>query len=176
RFDHSYQIVTLDLRRRRFRTITARSPLNHETPRYSPDGRWIALTTQALRRSFIDTQRLSLIDRRNATLRVASARWDRSIHPPLVWSADSRGVHFVAEEDARQHLFRWDVEARKATFAARGGVVSDFDVAGDAIAFVRNDMSTPPRVLWSAPGMAERRIDRLNDHGMEGVTLGEGRE
>jgi len=176
RFDHSYQLVTLDLRRRRFRTVSARSPLNHETPRYSPDGRWIALITQDLRRSFIDTQRLALIDRRNATLKVASARWDRSIHPPLVWTGDSRGVLFVAEEDARQHLYRWDVEARKPAIAARGGAVSDFDVAGDAIAFVRNDMSTPPRVLWSAPGMAQRRIDRLNDRAMQGVALGEVRE
>ena len=176
RFDHENHIVTLDLRRRRFRTVTARSPLNHETPRYSPDGRWIALITQNLKRSFIDTQRLALIDRRRGTLTVASARWDRSIHPPLVWSADSSAVHFVAEENARQHLWRWDVAARKATVVARGGVVSDFDVAGDTIAFVRNNMSTPPQVWWSAPGMAERRIERLNDAVMEGMPRGEVRE
>ncbi len=176
RFDHEYHIVTLDLRRRRFRSVTARSPLNHETPRYSPDGRWIALLTQNLKRSFIDTQRLALIDRRRGTLKVASARWDRSIHPPLAWSDDSRGVFFVAEENARQHLWRWDVDSGKAAIAARGGVVSDFDVSGDAKAFVRNNMSTPPQVWWSASGMAERRIDRLNDAVMEGVALGEVRE
>ena len=176
RFDHEYHIVTVDLARRRFRNVTARSPLNHETPRYSPDGRWIALITQNLKRSFIDTQRLALIDRRRGTLTVASARWDRTIHPPLVWSGDSRGVLFVAEENARQHLWRWDVAEKKASIVARGGVVSDFDVAGDTTAFVRNNMGTPPQVWWSAPGMAERRIDRLNDPVMEGVALGEVRE
>ncbi len=176
RFDHEYHLIALDLRRKRFRTLTARSPLNHETPRYSPDGRWIALITQNLKRSFVDTQRLALIDRRNGSLKAASARWDRGVHPPLVWSGDSSAVHFVAEDNARQHLFRFEIGKAAPQVAARGGVVGDFDVAGGAVAFVRNDMSTPPGVFWSAPGKRERRIDRLNVGVLDGVKLGEVRE
>jgi dipeptidyl aminopeptidase/acylaminoacyl peptidase len=176
RFDHSYQLVALDVARKRFRTLTARSPLNHETPRYSPDGRWIALITQDLRKSPVDTQRLALIERRGGKLTVATQRWDRSVFPPLLWSADSTAVHFVAEDNARQHLYRFEIGKRSPEIAARGGVVSDFDVAGDAIAYVRNDMSTPPGVFWSAPGMAPRRIDRLNPDTLAGVKLGEVRE
>jgi len=176
RFDHEYQLVALDLRSRRFRTLTRNSPLNHETPRYSPDGRWIALITQNLKRSHIDTQRLALIDRRTGRMTIATQRWDRSIHPPLTWNGDSTAVHFVAEESARQHLWRLQVGSRKPEAVARGGVVSDFDVAGEAIAFVRNSMSTPPAVFWSAPGMAERRIDALNRGVLDGVKLGDVRE
>ncbi|HEX4779121.1 MAG TPA: S9 family peptidase [Usitatibacter sp.] len=176
RFDHSYQLVAMDLRARRFRTLTRASPLNHETPRYSPDGLWIALITQDLRRSFVDTQRVALIDRRNGRMTIATKRWDRSAFPPLVWNADSTAVHFVAEDNARQHLFRYEIGAREPAIAARGGVVSDFDVAGDTIAFIRNDMGTPPQVLWAAHGEEPRRIDRLNDALMAGVKLGEVRE
>ncbi|HEX7403978.1 MAG TPA: S9 family peptidase, partial [Usitatibacter sp.] len=176
RFDHSYQLVALDVSRKRFRTLTARSPLNHETPRYSPDGRWIGLVTQDLRKSPVDTQRLALIDRRGGKLTVASSRWDRSVVPPLVWSADSSAVHFIAEDNARQHLYRLEIGKRSPEIAARGGVVSDFDVAGDAIAYVRNDMSTPHGVFWSAPNIAPRRIDRLNQGTLDGVKLGEVRE
>jgi len=57
--------------------------------------------------------------------------------------------------------------------AARGGAVSDFDVAADAVVFVRNNMSTPPQVFWSAAGMDERRIDSLNEGVLDGVKLGE---
>src|SRR5580765_8271750 len=96
RFDHEYHLVAMDLRARRFRTLTRNSPLNHETPRYSPDGRWIALITQNLKRSHIDTQRLALIDRRTGKMAIATQRWDRSIHPPLAWNGDSTAVHFVA--------------------------------------------------------------------------------
>ncbi len=176
RFDHEYQLVALDLRAKRFRTLTTRSALNHETPRYSPDGRWIALITQNLKKSPVDTQRLAFIDRRNGKLEVASTRFDRNVHPPLVWSGDSRAVHFVAEDNARQHLFRFELGKRTPQVAAQGGVVGDFDVAGDAVAFVRNNMSAPPAVFWGAPGIAERRIDRLNAGVLDGVKLGEVRE
>src|SRR5882672_3963458 len=176
RFDHEYHLVALNMATKRFRTLTARSPLNHETPSYSPDGRWIALLTQNLRKSAVDTQRLALIDRRGGTLTVATRSWDRSIHPPLAWSGDSSAVHFVAEDNARQHLFRFEIGKRTPQVAAAGGVVSDFDVVGDAVAFVRNNMSTPPGVFWGAPGQQERRIDRFNDAVLSGVTLGEVRE
>ena len=176
RFDHEYQLVAMDLRTRRFRTLTSRSPLNHETPRYSPDGRWIALITQNLRRSAVDTQRLALIDRARGTLTVATSKWDRGIHPPLTWSGDSRAVHFIAEDNARQHLFRFELGQRVPQVAAAGGVVGDFDVAGNAIAYVRNDMSTPPAVFWGEPGGEARRIDRLNAGVLDGVAMGEVRE
>ena len=176
RFDHECQLVAMDVRRKRFRTLTTRSPLNHETPRYSPDGRWIAVVTQNLKRSFIDTQRLALVDRRSGRMEVVSRRWDRGIHPPFVWSGDSSAVHFVAEENARQHLWRWNIGARAPEIVASGGVVSDFDVAGEAIAYVRNDMSTPPQVHWSASQTASRRIDRFNDALMSDIRFGEIRE
>jgi dipeptidyl aminopeptidase/acylaminoacyl peptidase len=41
---------------------------------------------------------------------------------------------------------------------------------------VRNTMSTPPAVFWSAPGQNERRIDRLNEEVMGQIKLGEVRE
>ena len=125
RFDHEYQLVALDLRARRFRTLTTRSPLNHETPRYSPDGRWIALITQNLRRSAVDTH-AGAVDRCNATLRVATSRWAaQSIlrgHgarlPRRVRAAGTRAPHSPLRD--RKETPKW--RAR--------GVLGDFDVAG----------------------------------------------
>ena len=176
RFDHSNHLVALDLRRRRFRTLTTRSALNHEAPRYSPDGRWIALTTQDLRRSFVDTSRLALIDRRSGKLTIETRRWDRSVVTPIVWSKDSSAVYFTAEDNARTHLYRHKIGTRAPVVVAGGGTVGDFDVVGEAIAYVRNDMSSPPAVHWKSAGQPSRRIDRFNDKVMAGVKLGEVRE
>jgi dipeptidyl aminopeptidase/acylaminoacyl peptidase len=176
RFDHETHLVALDLRTKRFRTLTSKSLLSHETPRYSPDGRWIALVTQNLRKSPVAMHRLALIDRAKGTLKVAGARWDRSVHAPLEWSADSGAVMYAGEDNARQNLYRWGIDYRTPEVVASGGTVSAFAVAGDAIAFIRNTMSTPPGVFWTAPGMEERRIDRLNDAVMKDLRLGEVRE
>jgi dipeptidyl aminopeptidase/acylaminoacyl peptidase len=176
RFDHEMELVALDLRTRRFRVLTRGSKLSHECPRYSPDGRWIAMLTTDLRKSPVAANRLGLYDRKRGKLDVVAKRWDRSVHAPLAWSGDSAAVHFVAEDEARQHLFRHELGAASPRVVARGGVVLEFDVAGEALTWIRNDMSTPPAVHWSAAGEEPRRIDRFNDAVMSRVKLGEVRE
>jgi dipeptidyl aminopeptidase/acylaminoacyl peptidase len=176
RFGDDHQIVALDLRTGRYRTLTSRSPLNHESPAYSPDGKRIALLAQDLRRNLAAPHRLAFIDRARGGVELARTRWDRSIHAPLAWSADCTALFFQAEDRARQHLFRWTLDEREPKVVAEGGVVADFDVAGEAIAFVRNTMSTPPEVFRAAPDEAERRIDRFNQGVLEDVKLGPVRE
>jgi dipeptidyl aminopeptidase/acylaminoacyl peptidase len=175
RFDDAHHIVTLDLRGGRFRNLTARSPLSHESPAYAPDGKRLAFLAQDLRRRISTPHKLAVLDRATGRFEVRG-RWDRSVHAPLAWSADSSALFFQSEDRARQHLYRWELGAREPKVVARGGVVSDFDVAGEAIAFVRNTMSEPPAVYRAAPGEAERRIDRFNEGVLEGVRLGAVRE
>ena len=176
RFDHETAMVALDLPSRKFRTLIRGSRLSHEHPRYSPDGRWLAMLTQDLRKSPVAARNLALLDRARGTLEVVSAKWPQGLHAPLAWNADSSAVVFCAEDHARQHLFRWALGGRAPEVIARGGTVGDFDLSGEAVAFVRNTMSTPPAVYWSAPGENERRIDALNGALMGRLKLGEVRE
>lgn len=176
RFDHETELVALDLRSRKFRPLTRTSKLALECPKYSPDGRYIAMLSQDLRKSFVAPNRLALLDRRSGKLEVVTARWDRGLAAPLAWSGDSSSVFFHAEDEARVHLFRWKMGVARPEVVACGGAVSEFDVAGDSVVFVRNDMSTPPAVFWTAPGQEERRIDQMNDLVMSRLKLGEVRE
>jgi dipeptidyl aminopeptidase/acylaminoacyl peptidase len=176
RFDHEHELIALDLSKGKFRTLTPGSKLHHESPCYSPDGRWIAVLTQDLRRSPIAPQRLMVLDRRKRGAGTVKATWDRSVHVPFAWAADSSAVFFVAEDDARTHLFRWTLGRKAPEVVGRGGTVGDFDLAGDALAYVKNDMSTPPGVYWSRVGEEPLRIDRLNGEVMDGVRLGKVKE
>jgi dipeptidyl aminopeptidase/acylaminoacyl peptidase len=175
RFDRELEMVALDVRRGKFRPLTRGSRLSHEFPRYSPDGKTLALLTQDLKRTPRAPNKLSFIDRKSGRLSVPASRWDGGIHGPLAWTPDSSSVLFTAEDHARLHLFRWKKGAAAPVVAARGGTIGDFDAAAGAIAFVRNDMSTPPAVFWSS-GEEERRLDRLNAGVMGRVRLGEVRE
>jgi dipeptidyl aminopeptidase/acylaminoacyl peptidase len=175
RFDHDEHIAALDLRTGSFRCLTASSKLSHSSPSYSPDGKQVAILTQDLRKSPVAPVRIALIDRRTARLRLVAARWDGGIHAPLAWSADSGSLVFLAEEGARQHLFRLPTSRQAPEPIARGGFVADFAIAGGAVAFVRDTMSTPPAVFWSG-GDGEKRIDRFNDELMAGLRVGEVRE
>ena len=176
RFDHETEVVALDLRARKFRTLTKGSPLSHDYPRYSPDGKWLALLTQDLKKSYVAPHRLALLDRRRGDVKVVSGGWDRSFSHPLAWSADSGSICFMAEDDARQHLFRWTLGKRKPEAVVRGGIVSHFATAGEEIVVVRNDISTPAAVFHRGASGRERRLDTFNDELMARARLGEVRE
>jgi len=176
RFDHETTLVGLEVRSGKFRPLAKQSKLSLECPRYSPDGHYIAMLSQDLRKSYVAPQRLGLLDRKSGKIEVATARWDRSLGAPLAWGGDSASVYFPAEDEARVHLFRFRLGASRPEVVARGGTVSDFDVAGESFAFVRNDMSSPPAVFWGAADESERRIDKLNETVMARVKLGAVRE
>ena len=175
RFDQDSHIGVLDLATGRVRNLTQASRLSHDNPRYSPDGRFIAMLTQNLRRSAVDANRIALLDRRDGSLKVRGARWDGGIHAPLAWDADSSALIFSAEEDARQNLYRFGIGAAAPEAIARGGVVLDFAVSAGAIAFTRSTMSTPPAIFWNG-GEGEKRIDRFNDELLAARRVGEVRE
>jgi dipeptidyl aminopeptidase/acylaminoacyl peptidase len=176
RFDHEYHVVALDLREKRFRTLTKGSRLSHVSPRYSPDGKRIALLTQDLRRSPVAADRIALIERASGRLKILPEGWDRSVHAPLEWTPDASAIVFLAEDNARTHAWRWRTDEHAPEIVALGGTVTDFAVAGATLVFVRNTMSTPPQVFATLPERGERRIDRFNDALMKDITLGEVRE
>jgi dipeptidyl aminopeptidase/acylaminoacyl peptidase len=189
RFDHEHHIVAIDVKSRKFKSLTARSPLNHAGPRYSPDGRWLAMVTQNLRQSPVAQEKLALLERKTGKLSFIADKWDRSVHVPLVWSADAKSIYFTAEDRARTHLFRFAIGRKQPGVVAQGGVVSDFDVASGAAAFVRTDMNSPPGVfaidtvsvnstVASAKGAfaSVRKLESFNDKLMSQFRLGEVKE
>jgi dipeptidyl aminopeptidase/acylaminoacyl peptidase len=120
--------------------------------------------------------RIAKIDRRTGRLKALPDSWDRSVHAPLAWTGDSSALVFLAEDRARTHAFRWTLGELAPEVAALGGTVTDFAVAGGALAFVRNSMSAPPAVFFTTPERGEVRIDGFNDDVMAGIPLGEVRE
>ena len=176
RFDQEHHIVAIDVAKGRARVLTKASRLNHGSPRYSPDGRSIALLAQDIRKSPVAPDQIALIDRATGRLRVTGTKWDRNVAPPLAWTPDSREIIFHAEDNARTHLFQWKPGDAAPRVIGKGGTVGDFDAGGATVAFVRNTMSTPPAVFVLDAEGNERRIDRFNDEVMGRLTLGEVKE
>lgn len=185
RFDHEHHVVAVDVKSRKFKTLTAKSPLNHAGPRYSPDGRWLAMVTRNLRQSPVAQEKLALLERKTGKLAFVSEKWDRGVNVPLVWSADGKSIYFTAEDRARTHLFRFAINKKQPDVVAQGGVVIDFDVAGGTAAFVRTSMSSAPGVFAidasaeranAGAAASERKLERFNDKLMSQFKLGEVKE
>jgi dipeptidyl aminopeptidase/acylaminoacyl peptidase len=176
RLDDEFDLVELELKGRRFRNLTESSTLHFDKPVYAPDGGRIACLSYDLRKSHTAAPRLTLLDRADGSIEVASAKWDRGVNAPLVWSEASDAVFFTAEDEARQHVVRFDLAAKKAEVVVAGGTVMRFARADGVLAYVRTDMDTPPavyaRIEDEGGQIATRKIEDFNDALMKPFRFG----
>jgi dipeptidyl aminopeptidase/acylaminoacyl peptidase len=74
-------------------------------PRYSPDGRWLALLAMARAGYESDRRELVLVDRSGGGARSLTAELDLSAGD-FAWAPDSRQLYFHAEERGRKTIWR----------------------------------------------------------------------
>ena len=91
------------------RNVTADNPAVDDSPSYSPDGRWLAYSKQAIKGFYGDTQQLWLIDRKSgAPGRRIAADWDRSVSG-IAWAPDSKSFYASVDDAATGRIYRFDV-------------------------------------------------------------------
>ena len=176
RGDQEQQIVEMDIKSRKVANLTASSAYSHFGPAYSPDGKTIAVLIANYRRSFDDDTKVARIDRKSGTLKQWST-WDRLVNAPLKWAADGGSVFFTADDRGRTSVWRLETGAKKPVNVAPGGSVGEFDIVAGTLVFVRNNMSSPPKVFAAdADGGNARAIESFNDERMAKCKLGDVRE
>jgi len=157
------------------RNITADNPANDQYPAYSPDGRSIAYTAQAIKFFYADRQRLMLYDRETGKRQEITAKFDRSCGPPL-WSADSRRIFFEAQDKGHVRVFAVSPKGGDVT-PLTSGCTDHFPVLsrdGTMLAFLRSTFGRPPAV-HATPTLevSPCPIDTFNDALAASWDLGE---
>ncbi len=174
RGDQAYDLVEMEVKSGKAKTLIKGGKFTHHHPRYSPDGKTIALFVNSIARSMDDDNKLALFDRKSGKL-VIKTGWDRNPSHPIKWAGDGKSVCFTADNHSRVSLWQWPLDAKQPNVSAQGGTVSDFDLQSGVSVFVRNNMSTPPRVFASIAG-DEKPIESFNEKLMAQFKLGDVRE
>jgi dipeptidyl aminopeptidase/acylaminoacyl peptidase len=145
------------------RNLTAGNPASDEEPRYSPDGRYLAYTRQAIPGFYGDTKQLILVDRRDGSQRRLAGDWDRSISG-MVWAPDSKSLFAPIEDAGTERVYRFDVAK-----GAQHAVTADLSFASLAIAgrpatmvAIRQSFSEPPTLV--AVATRNGAVTKLSDH------------
>jgi dipeptidyl aminopeptidase/acylaminoacyl peptidase len=171
-------IVVVKLATGRHRTLTAESGLQDSSPRYSPDGRYLAWNAFNVKRAFNDQGRLILHERRSGRTRRLAPRLDRAT-AKLAWAKDGKGIYFLLEDRGRHGLYRLGLQDSLPTPIAPSGTISGFAQSRDGkrIAFDRATLSHPPALFAiGADGKGERSIEALNRALLARAQLGTVRE
>src|SRR5881398_2875903 len=105
------------------------------TPRYSPDGKWLAYLSMERAGFEADRQRLMLVGRSDGRTGGPSVEatkgWTLSVGS-YIWCPDSKCVYAVVEERGRDNLYRIDVPSfRRAIVVGNSGLNTNPSLAPD---------------------------------------------
>jgi dipeptidyl aminopeptidase/acylaminoacyl peptidase len=137
------------------------NPGADNTPRFSPDGKWLAYLSMDRAGFEADRQRLMLVgqtDNRTAARPVeATAGWELSVGS-YTWCPNSKCVYVVVEERGRDNIYRIDVPGYKRTRAVTGGVNTGVQIAPDnrTLAYLHQSNTQPPEVWISGKALSHQ--------------------
>lgn len=97
------EIYLLDLQTAQFRPLTDRNGPD-QNPEVSPDGKLIAYTGHDFTTDTYTVSRLYVMNADGTNKRVLTDKLDRSPQG-LMWSPDSEGIYFTAEDQGSNHLY-----------------------------------------------------------------------
>jgi dipeptidyl aminopeptidase/acylaminoacyl peptidase len=145
------------------RRITGNNPGSDTTPRFSPDGKYIAYRSQARNGYESDRFRLMLYDRKSGTSKELSTGFDRWVGE-LVWAPDSQNIFIVAEDRGRELIgvasINGGVKPLVANTASNGVSISS---DGKTLAFTRSSLTAPAEVFASkSDGSDARQLTQAN--------------
>jgi dipeptidyl aminopeptidase/acylaminoacyl peptidase len=142
------------------------------TPRFSPDGRWLAYLSMERAGFEADRQRLMLLRRNEGTTESrnavdATAGWTLSVGS-YTWCPNSRCLYAVVEERGRDNVYRIDVPSFRRSVVVSGGLNTNVQVVPDGrtIAYLHQSNTEPPEV-W----VAGKPLSHQNDSAVATLDL-----
>jgi dipeptidyl aminopeptidase/acylaminoacyl peptidase len=135
------------------------------SPRYSPDGRWIAFTSNGGTLERVGLADVHLVPAEGGAVRALAHTRDRNA--TLVdWAPDSRSVVFTEADGLSQRAFRLTLDGEVETLTPGDGVFTavSLDAGHQRLAWVWQDSEAPPEVWVGRPGESPAtKVSHVND-------------
>jgi len=154
------------------RNLTAASKGADNTPRFSPDGKWLSWLSMERAGFEADRQRLMLVGRSDGRTTGqpvdATVGWTLSVGS-YTWCPDSKCVYAVVEERGRDNIYRIDVPSFRRSVAVSGsGLNTNVGVGPDGkmLVYLHQTDTQPPEV-WAGG----KPLSHVNDQALATLDL-----
>jgi dipeptidyl aminopeptidase/acylaminoacyl peptidase len=166
-------IYVYDLATKTTKNITEGMPGYDKMPLYSPDGRYIAFTSQKRPGFESDKVRLMLYNRQNGKITNLTEDIDQWVHE-MIWSPDGDAIYFTAEDGPTVQIYKIEVESQDWKIVSKGwynfGHGLQISLDGKTLFFGRQDMKNPLDFYsMSVDGGEMKRLTSYNDLNMSGL-------
>jgi dipeptidyl aminopeptidase/acylaminoacyl peptidase len=140
------------------------NPGPDRSPVWSPDGKWIAYVTQTdLKAMIYATEHLAVAPASGGEARVLTLAFDRSVRRPR-FSADSRSIYFIADDDGTENLCRISVTGGEVARPIGGRLtVASYSLAKDGAIAAQISMLDLPDEIYLSNEKDLTHLTKTND-------------
>ncbi len=133
-------------------------------PAWSPDGKWIAFSTQLDPKLFeYGTKHIAVAPSTGGQAKVLTLALDRNSENPR-FAPDGKSIYFIVDDDGTQNLAQVNVADMKISRPMGGRFMLDgFSVAKDGTLAASLSTMDRPFELYTAPGGKLTRLTHAND-------------
>lgn len=155
------------------KNLTASNPAFDGSPRFSPDGRWIAFRSQRRPGFEADRFRLMLLERATGQIRGLTDGFDFWVED-FRWAPDSKSLVFASQVRGREMLYRVPLAGGAPAPLWTGGAVAGLAVTPDRIVFGSSTLSRAAEIWTARPdGKMAAPLTHVNDALFRELALGE---
>jgi dipeptidyl aminopeptidase/acylaminoacyl peptidase len=133
-------------------------------PAWSPDGKWIAFSTQLDPKLFeYGTKHIAVAPSTGGQARILTQALDRNGENPH-FAPDGKSVYFIVDDDGTQNFAQVSVADNRVTRPISGRLMLDgFTVAKDGTLAATISSTDRPFELYTVPGGKLTRLTHVND-------------
>ncbi len=133
-------------------------------PEWSPDGKWIAFSTQLDPKLFeYGTKHIAVVPAKGGQARVLTQALDRNSESPR-FAPDGKSIYFLLDDDGTQNLAQVSLADSKMTRPIGGRFMLDgFSAAKDGTVAAAISTMDRPFELYTVPGGKLTRLTHVND-------------
>jgi dipeptidyl aminopeptidase/acylaminoacyl peptidase len=161
-------LVSLTDRQASARNITASNPAYDGSPKYSPDGKYIAYRLQKVPGYESDLFRLAIYDRSAGTSSVLTESF-RNWVDDFTWAPDSKSIFFSAPVEGQYPIYRVDLATKGVTQSLADKAITGYDFSNDGkrLVYVRHSVGEPQEIyaaeIEAGNVGTPKRLTSIND-------------
>ncbi len=141
------------------------------SPAWSPDGKFIAyLKSQTPEYDIYDQGQIAIIPAEGGSPKILNAKQDRDVSAPR-WSADSKSIKVVVDDDRRSHVTSFDLDGNMKTITLGDRTFGSLQRGiGDNWVTLSSDAKTPNEIYVIENGVA-RKLTHIHDDFLKPIVL-----